>query len=138
MGAELGCADCRMIDEFVVAEIEEEMHELYPVIIMDEMPLPVTFGWGTVNPRVAAQLSAHLLKNAEASLMLNKFSQNLKNNFVDSQNYSKTITFRRYGTDVFQDSIKSNQMTGVWYDEAEEITQETWEATGKNPHSETD
>ena len=152
-GERLGCGTCHTIDQFVVDEIEEEMHELYPVIIMDEMPPDDDgFGlWGDISPRTAAYVTADLLERAKVNMLFRKFSRNLKNNFVGSQNEGKTISFRRYGTDVFQQSEKSNDhmidalrygmgiqghsLTGVFYDEAAEIPE--GKITGKNPHSET-
>ena len=70
-GRKLGCDTCRPIDQLVVEEIEEELHELYPVVIMDEMPLR----YGSISPKIAAQKTADILRRAMPHLC-SKFHNN--------------------------------------------------------------
>jgi len=143
MGAEYGCAECRMIDEFVMAEIEAELDELFPVIILDKMPTD-PIDWGEVTATSKAMWSHKLLKQVESGLLMDKFSKNWKNIFPGYRSTGKTITFRRYGTDVFQEPEKNShtidalrygmvmQHTGVWYDETQEEDSAQAEAASRS------
>ena len=51
--------------------------------------------WG-VSPYAAAYATRKLLEQAQPSMLFEKFGRNLKNNFEDYGEQSKTITFRRY------------------------------------------
>lgn len=56
--------------------------------------------YGDISPHMAAEATRVLLERARPSMMFEKFGQNFKNNFVDSDKQDKKdptyITFRRY------------------------------------------
>ena len=134
------CPDCEPVADYQQEMCDEWFEESHPIVIEDSMP---GIGYGDISPRTLAYATREMWKRAQPYLLFEKFGQNLKNNFPGSGNTSKTIKFRRYGSGIgakqekfthMADAI-SYQMQGDWYNEAAKITTETWEATGKNPHS---
>lgn len=52
-----------------------------------------------ISPRTAGYAMREMLQRAEPHMLLGKFGQKSKNNFVGSRSTGKTIKFRRYHSD---------------------------------------
>lgn len=84
---------CDADDSDWMPEAEREYQEMQKWI----KQYPLT-GWGDISPRTAAAATMELFKRGMPHMLFEKFGRNLKNNFVDSEDTSKTIKFRRYSS----------------------------------------